>query len=103
MARKEGGLGMDEQWELTLDTWIDILHERKNQNEKWGIRRHTMGDWLKILVEELGEVAQAMQIGDLCHKESDANDLYKELIQVAAVACAIAEQVREETNNGRQA
>jgi NTP pyrophosphatase (non-canonical NTP hydrolase) len=74
----------------------DVKTERERQDSKWGIQRHQMGDWLKILVEEVGEVAQAMQIGDVSYKNSDADDLYEELIQVAAVAVAIAEHVREE-------
>ncbi|MFC3883775.1 hypothetical protein ACFOU2_09785 [Bacillus songklensis] len=55
-----------------------------------------MGTWLQILVEEVGEVAQAMQAQKGWGKESDADDLYTELIHVAAVAVAIAEQVKEE-------
>lgn len=74
---------------------VEIGMERIRQNGKWGIQRHDMGTWLKILVEEVGEVAQAMQQDMYCSKDSDANDLYKELIQVAAVAAAIAEQVEE--------
>lgn len=74
---------------------IDVMVERERQNQLWGIQRHQMGDWLKILIEEVGEVAQAMQKDDVSYKDSDASDLYKELIQVSAVAQAIAEQVRE--------
>lgn len=81
--------------EYTKPVMDDVWQERISQNIKWGKQRHPMGDWLKILIEEVGEVAQAMQVGDFSYKESDANDLYKELIQVAAVAIAIAEQVAE--------
>lgn len=84
---------------IKMQVLSDINTERDVQDSKWGKQRHTMGDWLKILIEEVGEVAQAMQIGDVCYKDSDANDLYKELIQVAAVAAAIAEHVREEQIN----
>jgi len=76
----------------------DVIQERVRQNVKWGHQRHHMGAWLAILTEEVGEVSQAMQgrLGLTSMKDSDANDLYKELIQVAAVASAIAEQVKEE-------
>lgn len=74
----------------------DVGLERLSQNEKWGLQRHEYGTWLQILIEEVGEVAQAMQKGKDWGKSSDADDLYSELIQVAAVAVAIAEQVREE-------
>lgn len=73
-----------------------IRNERQRQNSKWGIQRHEMTKWLAILVEEVGEVAQAMQQGMASQKETDADDLFKELIQVAAVAAAMAEQIKEE-------
>lgn len=73
-----------------------VMHERIRQNQKWGLQRHNYGAWLAILVEEVGEVAQAMQQGMVSQKQTDADDLYTELIQVAAVASAIAEQVKEE-------
>ena len=76
----------------------DILDERTRQNIKWGKQNHPYTVWLAILMEEVGEVAQAMQEGFTHHKESDAGDLYNELIQVAAVAAAIAEQVLEDEN-----
>jgi NTP pyrophosphatase (non-canonical NTP hydrolase) len=76
----------------------DVLEERQRQNEKWGLQRHDLGGWLMILMEEVGEVAEAMMKKRGWGKETDAENLYKELIQVAAVACAIAEQVREENN-----
>lgn len=71
----------------------DINNERARQKLKWGVQHHGYPVWLTILVEEVGEVAQAMQKGSQAYKQSDADDLYKELIQVAAVATAIAEQV----------
>ena len=48
-----------------------------------------------ILVEEVGEVAQALQAGSDWSKASDKSDLYSELIQVAAVAVKMAEKVRK--------
>lgn len=84
------------QQALMNDVNVDVYKERDRQNQKWGLQRHDMGTWLMILTEEVGEVAQAMQEGMVSQKETDANNLYKELIQVAAVASAIAEQVREQ-------
>ena len=80
---------------IRIQVLSDINTERDRQDKLLGTQRHNMGDWLKILIEEVGEVAQAMQIGDVCYKKSDANDLYKELIQVSAVSAAIAEQVKD--------
>jgi NTP pyrophosphatase (non-canonical NTP hydrolase) len=74
----------------------DVELERGRQNAKWGRQRHSDGDWLKILAEEFGEVAQAMQQDMGWGKDSDASDQYTELIQLAAVAVAMAEQLLEE-------
>ncbi|MGM0776939.1 MAG: hypothetical protein ACQEXE_10315 [Bacillota bacterium] len=73
-----------------------INNERIRQDNKWGKQRHDHGTWLIILMEEIGEVAEAMQKDKGWGKESDASDLYGELIQMAAVSVAIAEQVLEE-------
>jgi hypothetical protein len=70
--------------------------ERDRQNAKWGRQRHSDGGWLKILGEEFGEVCQAMQHNEPWAKESDSDDEYTELIHLAAVAVARAEQILEE-------
>jgi NTP pyrophosphatase (non-canonical NTP hydrolase) len=75
----------------------DVLLERIRQNQLWGIQRHDWGKWLGILGEEFGEVCQAV---NKIHfpkdaKPTDAENLYEELIHLAAVASAMAEQVRE--------
>lgn len=85
--------------ELMIKVNADVIQERLNQNIKWGHQRHSNGDWLKILIEEVGEVAQAMQTEKGWGKESDAQDLYKELIHTSAVASAMAEQVKERIDN----
>lgn len=79
----------------------DISHERNRQNDMWGLQRHDYGKWLAILTEEVGEVSQAMQghLGLVSTKASDADNLYDELIHVAAVATAIAEQVKDYEDN----
>jgi NTP pyrophosphatase (non-canonical NTP hydrolase) len=79
----------------TNNVLIDVGRERNRQNEKWGHQRHPYGNWLMILGEEYGEVCQAMQKGQGWGKESDADDLYTELIHLAAVAVAVAEQVKD--------
>lgn len=82
---------------LTDEVLKDVFTERLRQNAKWGKQRHSDGDWLKILIEEVGEVAQAMQKDQGWGKDTDASDLYTELIHAAAVAVAMAEQVKEES------
>jgi NTP pyrophosphatase (non-canonical NTP hydrolase) len=87
---------------LTTQALCTVADERCRQDKKWGKQRHAYPFWLTILVEEVGEVAQAMQKNSFAYKfESDADDLHKELIQVAAVAVAIAEQVDEERSVNR--
>jgi len=83
--------------ELEESVLVDVAAERLRQNVLWGRQRHPIGVWLAVLGEEFGEVAQAMQghMNLASVKESDAGDLYEELIQLAAVAVAIAEQVKE--------
>lgn len=79
---------------VTRTKVINAIHDERNrQMAMWGPQHHEYPTWLAILVEEVGEVAQAIQKGSVAYKETDADDLYKELIQVAAVATAIAEQV----------
>jgi hypothetical protein len=78
------------------DVLVDVGLERIRQNSKWGRQRHENGKWLMILGEEYGEVCQAMQKELGWGKKTDADDLYIELIHLAAVAIAIAEQVKEE-------
>jgi NTP pyrophosphatase (non-canonical NTP hydrolase) len=75
---------------------IDIGRERNRQDCLWGHQRHSHGTWLKILGEEFGEVCQAMQTEEDWGKQTDADNLYEELIHLAAVSVAIAEQVMEE-------
>ena len=82
--------------EGTNEVLLTVGLERLLQNKKWGRQRRSLGIWLKILVEEVGEVAQAMQSNESWGKPTDAENLYTELIQVAAVCVAIAEQVKEE-------
>jgi hypothetical protein len=74
----------------------DVLLERIRQNQLWGMQKHHIGTWLAILGEEFGEVCQAAQshLKLVSAKETDSNNLYEECIHLAAVASAIAEQVK---------
>jgi NTP pyrophosphatase (non-canonical NTP hydrolase) len=66
---------------------LDIINERKSQDEKWGSQRDLDPLlWNAILGEEVGEVSKAILEND--------EGLYDELIQVAAVAAAWAEAIR---------
>ena len=74
---------------------LDIVAERKRQDKLYGKQRHDDGTWLMIFIEEVGEIAQAMQSGETWEKESDEDNLYEEVIHSAAVLVAFAEHLRE--------
>lgn len=76
-----------------------IVIERERQDNKWGVQRHSYEKWLTILMEEVGEFAQAIQNREDWSKETDADNLQEEITHVAAVAKAILEQVLEEQLN----
>lgn len=75
---------------------LDIVAERKRQDSKWGKQVHDDGTWLMILVEEVGELAQAMQRDKHWGKETDQHSKYDELVHCAAVCVAYAEQLKEQ-------
>lgn len=76
----------------------EVMSERQRQDEKWGrlaqrrleVPRHM---WMSILMEEVGELAEAFL-------EQDRDEAYGEAMQVAAVAVTIMEvltiEAREE-------
>lgn len=63
-----------------------VAAERRRQDAKWGPSAERPAPTLRVLVEEVGEVAKAQQ------DETDA-ELRAELIQVAAVAVAMVEAI----------
>jgi len=64
----------------------EVLDERKSQHFKWGEQTHSPESWLTVLVEEVGEVAHAINEGYvLGYRE--------ELIQTAAVCVAMVESL----------
>ena len=77
----------------------DILAERARQEILWGNQTHTLTQWLSILVEEIGEVAN--EINEMNSTKEPKKKLehlknYRtELVQVAAVALQMIEKVDE--------
>ena len=63
-----------------------VVFERKTQDIKWGMQSHSPYKWLTILGEEYGEACEAAL-------EDKVKPLIYELVQVAAVAQACAEQL----------
>ena len=77
-----------------------VRRERERQDEKWGDQSdHPAWIWNAILGEEVGEVSEELleyKFGD-----HDMDDVYKELIQVAAVAMAWADAINRDRKSTR--
>lgn len=72
--------------------FMDIHEERERQDAKWGDaidRDLALTTWLTVLVEEVGEAAEAILKGP--RRSQGRGQLRAELIQVAAVAVAMIE------------
>jgi NTP pyrophosphatase (non-canonical NTP hydrolase) len=67
----------------------DVIRERSNQEAKWGEQNHDPFCYITILMEEIGEFAQAAL--HTRYGGSQADRMRDEAIQVAAVALAIVE------------
>ena len=72
------------QWVLQAYHLVDrVLSELQAQFDKWGVQQHSPERYLAILSEEVGEAAKAVVQGDI-------DDMRHQLIEVAAVALAMA-------------
>lgn len=72
---------------------VEVLEERVRQDEKWGEQNHEPPVWMAILMEEVGELAQAV-LADKFGKDdhsSHSGPMRAEAIQIAAVATAFVE------------
>lgn len=76
------------------ETIADVTKEFSDASEKWGIQNHDTRVNLMILLEEVGEVCEAEdEIKDKA-KDAAIDDLYSELIQVAAMAIMVADSLK---------
>jgi NTP pyrophosphatase (non-canonical NTP hydrolase) len=65
---------------------MEVMAERARQDEKWGEQNHDDPWWLAILVEEVGEAAQAML--EATEEAGDPRRLRKEVVEAVAVGLA---------------
>jgi NTP pyrophosphatase (non-canonical NTP hydrolase) len=74
---------------MAHDPLQDVMEERAAQDAKWGQQNHSPETWLVILVEEVGELGQA-----ILHARrgiGPPDDIRAEAVQVCAVALAMLE------------
>ena len=71
------------------DVLREVNDERRRQDDKWGEQNHDPFCYLTILMEEVGELAQAALHARFGGHA--AGTMRKEAVQVAAVAVAIIE------------
>jgi len=74
---------------------IDIGNERRKQDKKWGEQNHDPIVWVAILMEEVGELAQAAietRFVDM-GKHGGIENVREEAVHVAAVAVAFVESL----------
>ena len=88
----------------------DIQKERQRQTEKWGEQNNSYPKWISILTEEVGEAAkEANDYEYLLDKINNPTfdsvllnqtliNLREELVQVAAVAVQIIEEIDKQNN-----
>ena len=77
-----------------LKRFEPIYAEQKKQLEKWGIQNHHPHIYNSILVEEVGEVSQAILKTEGEGKTKNWHDVIQELIHVQAVAQSMIESIR---------
>ena len=102
---KEGNKIVDNELHK-ISVFRCIQHEIVKQRAIWGIQKHDNLKWNAILVEEVGEVSNA--INELTpadgkfkyEKDSILANLEYELIQVAAVCCTWIEHLRNKKKGG---
>ncbi|HYW86820.1 MAG TPA: hypothetical protein VFB50_03570 [Chloroflexota bacterium] len=75
--------------------YTDVHDERERAHAKHGAKGNSREDqpwtekeWLPILVEEVGEVAHLLTYDVVYMGEQHRIEMRKELVQVAAMACA---------------
>lgn len=69
-----------------------IQDEHWKQVSKLGVQKKTLFEWMCYLTEEVGELAEA--ISEHEYRNGTVNNIEKEAVQVAALACKIIEVLR---------
>ena len=73
----------------------EISHELNRVLSRWGKQSLTLFDWVSVLGEEYGELCRAVNVYEFeTGATGSLDNLYKEAVQVAAVAVHIAAAIR---------
>lgn len=93
MYQRDAANARAEKAEATLNApaLASVLEERIRQDGKWGEQNHNPYIYLAILVEEVGEMAQAALQTQYGGENGGLDHLREEAVQTAAVALAIVE------------
>ncbi len=86
----------DLRWREELESAIaHIMAERHRQKRKWGVRTYSDGTWLKVMSEELGEVAKEMLNVEFANSlvAPTLENRRKEAIHLAAVSAAYVQHL----------
>lgn len=67
----------------------EILLESEKQINKWGIQERSPFEWMVYLMEEVGELSEA--ISEYEYRDGDIREIRKEGIQVVTLALKIIE------------
>jgi len=79
-------------WDAQLEA---VDHELRRALDTFGSQDLTLFDWVSVLGEEFGEVCKAVNAYEFgSQAQAELDDVYAELIQVAAVAVHVAAAVR---------
>lgn len=93
----------EDEYQRMINVLTEVSYERKRIFSKYGTRNFSPVIWLPILIEEVGEVGQAIcevEHGPGLARRGHMLNLRNELIQVAAVAVAMVESLdRNELKN----
>ena len=97
--RKLGINARGHVWEMKLKKWhhltkfLAIDKEMERQIEKWGEQNHHPLVYMNILMEEVGEVSQAILQTEFEEGKKNWHDVREELVQVAAVAMSMIDSL----------
>lgn len=78
-----------------LEVTIRLHDERERQIAKWGEQHHSHLEWLGILVEEVGEAAEAIVKRFVDNEGTGEQAIIKEIIHLTAVGMAWLEDKME--------